>query len=245
MNKREYATEEALCADFVRWVRDDNGGGGKRYEPWTVYPETGGFDLLLVDHEGRQLGIEAKLKMNAKVLTQALPGSWDSGQGPDWRGILVPAINADLSEIAKLYGLVVFTPDTYGKNFNPYLYQAQAQFGWHDFNPAHRCELPEMVPDVPAGVPSPVRLTTWKIAALKVLAQLKVNGTITAKDVRAHGIDPRRFCATDGWLRSEGNGNWSRGTIPAFDEQHPAEFAKLVAKLMPTQPAPAPNASEE
>lgn len=234
-----YATEADLCAEFMAWVRNANGGGGTRYAPWTVYPETGGFDLLLVDPHGRQLGIEAKLRMNAKVLVQALPSRWSSLDGPDWRGILVPAINADLAELAQLHGLVVFTPSGCG-SYSPMLYQAeQAHDAWHDFNPAKRCELPPMVPDLPAGVPSPVRLTPWKVGALKVLAYLEANGTITARQVRALGVDPRRFCATDGWLKSEGGGQWSRGNVPAFDQQHPAEFAEFLRLMRAAEPATA------
>lgn len=227
--RARYPTEAALCSEFVEWVRD---GGGTRYKPWTVYPETGGFDLLLVDPNGRQLGVEAKLRLNSKVLVQALPGRWYGGQGPDWRGILVPSACGELAELAKLHGLVVFTPYSSGKGFNPALYQAeQAWETWHDFNPEERCELPPMVPDVPAGVPSPVMLTPWKVGALRVLAHLKLHGTITAREVRACGVDPRRFCAADGWLKPEGDGRWSRGAVPAFDEQHPTEFATLLSKM--------------
>lgn len=225
--KEIFPTEAALCAAFSAWVRD---GGGTRYEPWTVYPETGGFDLLLVDPQGRQLGIEAKLRLNAKVLVQALPSRWSNLSGPDWRGILVPAANGELSELAKLHGLVVFTPwSTDPTQFSPQLSQSSRVYdAWHDFNPDKRCELPPMVPGLPAGVPSPVMLTPWKVGALKVLAHLEANGTITAREVRAYGVDPRRFCASDGWLKSEGNGKWSRGTVPAFDEQHPAEYAQFL-----------------
>lgn len=236
-----YPSEAALCEAFAAWVRS---GGGTRYEPWTVYPETGGFDLLLVDPQGRQLGIEAKLRMNAKVLVQAIPSRWSSLDGPDWRGILVPKINDELRELAHVLGLVVFTPlwECWGTGhdrrvsgsrpsgrFQPMLYQAeQVHDCWHDFNPETRCELPPMVPDLPAGVPAPVRLTPWKVGALKVLAHLEVHGAITSREVRAFGIDPRRFCATDGWLRSEGGGRWSRGTVPDFDKQHPTEFAEFL-----------------
>lgn len=227
--KLRYPTEAALCAEFSRWVRE---GGGTRYEPWTVYPETGGFDLLLVDPHGRQLGVEAKLRLNAKVLVQALPSRWSELDGPDWRGILVPAANGELADLARLHGLVVFTPYTQGGGFDPQLYQAESVHdSWHDFNPAKRCDLPPMVPDLPAGVPSPVRLTPWKVGALKVLAHIEVHGGITAREVRAHGVDPRRFCASDGWLTSLGGGRWARGSVPAFDQQHPAEYRLLLANL--------------
>lgn len=108
---------------------------------------------------------------------------------------------------------------------------------WHDWNPEERCELPEFVPNVPAGVPAPVRLTPWKVGALKVLAKIESVGFITAKEVRGFGVDPRRFCATDGWLESLGDGKWGRGKIPAFDHQHPEAYSEILAKQRSEQPA--------
>lgn len=48
-----------------------------------------------------------------------------------------------------------------------------------DWNPAERCHVPIVVPDVPAGVPAPLRLTQWKEGALKVIATLRRQGFIT------------------------------------------------------------------
>ena len=101
---------------------------------------------------------------------------------------------------------------------------------WHDWNPAKRCTLPEFVPTVACGVPSPIQLTPWKIGALRVLAELELDGYVTAKSVRAHGVDARRFCASDGWLESLGGGRWGRGKIPAFDAQHPEAYAEILAQ---------------
>lgn len=224
MSYYNFPTEAALCDAFAEWAR----AGGNTRRKWTVYPETGGFDLLLVDDEGRQLGIEAKLRMNTKVCTQALPDAWGMECGPDWRGILVPSINAELAALMKLLGVLVFTPYQHHSGFNPSLYQDQVYDTWFDWNPQRRCELPPMVPSVPAGVPAPVRLTQWKVGALKVLAHLELHGSITAREVKEYGVDPRRFCSTDGWLTKLGEGRWARGCVPAFDEQHPTEYAELL-----------------
>lgn len=231
MKSVAYASEAALCQEFIPWAR--KGGNGR--QPWTVYPETGGFDMLLVDPHGRQLGIEAKLTMNAKVCAQALPGYWHDGEGPDWRGILVPKVNDDLAKLMAIYGIVIFTPRNNGMrnpDFSPDLYHSEMQYQpWFDWNPSKRCELPPMVHDVPCGVPSPIRLTAWKVGALKVLAHIELRGSITAKDIREIGIDSRRFCATDGWLKSIGDGKWVRGSVPAFDQQHPDVYAQTIADL--------------
>jgi hypothetical protein len=232
-----FPTEAALCEAFSAWAR--SGGHGR--DPWTVYPETGGFDLLLVDKYGRQLGIEAKLVMNAKVCVQAIPVHYGIEEGPDYRGILVPSINGDLGALVEMHGLVVFTPTkgAYrgGIDFHPYTLSGDSYYDpWFDWNPPKRITLPAMVPDVPAGVPCPVRMTTWKQAALKVLAHLEAHGHITARQVKAYGVDPRRFCATDGWLVSLGDGRWGRGSVPAFDKQHPNEYAAFLREVRETIP---------
>lgn len=229
---QKWDSEAQLCDAFASWAR--KGGCGR--EPWTVYPETGGFDLLLVNKTGHQLGIEAKLSMNPRVCVQSLPSLYAGGEGPDWRGILVPKINGDLAELMKIHGVVIFTPALTHyrstQDFNPWLYKSDCNFNpWFDWNPVKRCALPEMVPDVAAGVPSPVRMTQWKEAALKVLAHIEAHGFITAKQVKSYGVDSRRFCASDGWLISLGDGRWGRGNVPSFDKQHPTEYAVFLERV--------------
>lgn len=256
--KEIFPTEAALCEAFIEDV--------KRVGGWTVYPETAGFDILCVyDATGHQLGVEAKLSLNAKVAQQIVPSLHQLGEGPDFRAVLVPAITEASAGIADLLGIIgvkVVAPswtwrrgerggstirvrgcdhpsfvDVFHSNgwpHRPYDPAAGAAgvFGlaWHDWNPAGRCRLPEIVPDVPAGVPGPTKLTQWKIGALRVLAELEVEGSITAKGVRAYGIDPRRFCAADGWLQAAGGGRWTRGTVPAFDQQHPEAYAEVLGQ---------------
>lgn len=231
----QYANEAELCTAFIAWVKE---GGGSRYyrnraKEWTVYPETGEFDMLLVDQHGRQLGIEAKKTFNAKVLAQAIPSHYTGMEvGPDWRGILVPSLPEGVSELVRFFGLVAFCPDRYG-DFTPQLDRSEAAYDtWYDWNPQRRVTLPSMVPTVPCGVPAPVRLTTWKIGALKVLAHLSIAGAITARQVKEYGVDPRRFCASDGWLLPLGEGRWGRSDrLPAFDQQHPTEYAEILAGM--------------
>lgn len=260
--KAVFPTEAALCAAFIEDVRTVGG--------WTVYPETAGFDILCVyDKTGHQLGVEAKLALNAKVADQILPPidsyAWDQ-PGPDFRAVLVPSItdaNAGIAKLLGVVGVMVFKPgwasrrgercgaSSYGNGrihptfigsfqSNGWPHRPYDQtcgrlkdwdsVAWHDWNPATRCPLPSIVPNVAAGVPGPVMLTPWKIGALRVLAELEVEGSITAKGVRAYGIDPRRFCASDGWLQSAGGGRWTRGTVPAFHQQHPEAYATVLAE---------------
>jgi hypothetical protein len=79
----EFETETDLCRAFLDGLPPD----------WTAYPETAGWDVLLV-RNGVQVGIQAKLRANQEVLLQALPTLriWRERQrisGPRYRGILV------------------------------------------------------------------------------------------------------------------------------------------------------------
>ena len=234
-----FPTEAALCDAFIADVNSMRG--------WIVYPETAGFDLLLVREDtGHQLGIEAKLRLNEKVIDQVLPSEWadcyEGGTGPDWRAVLVPEAGGSIARLLSWAGVMIFTPrrdygrrsdGTYGHrwNFDIGARRYANTPEWHDWNPAKRCALPEIVPRVAAGVPAPVQLTPWKISALRVLAVLELDGCVTRKEVQACGCHPARWCAADGWLEPLGGGRWARGRVPPFDQQHPSEYAEILAKV--------------
>lgn len=250
--KAAFPTEAALCDCFIRSMQAVGG--------WTVYPETAGFDILCVyDKTGHQLGIEAKLQLNAKVADQILPDHYmgygaEGRQGPDFRAVIVPCITEASAGIAKMLGVLgvlVWSPENnYGRGWHfkrsigwSYVDRTDRRshdtsdgplyewdMAWHDWNPSRRCALPEIVPHVRAGVPAPLRLTPWKIGALRVLADLELDGFVTAKSVRDCGVDARRFCASDGWLEPLGGGKWGRGRVPSFDQQHPEAYAEILAE---------------
>lgn len=236
-----FPTEAALCQAFIDDIKTQRG--------WIVYPETAGFDILLVREDtGHQLGIEAKLRLNEKVIDQILPSEWadcyHGGEGPDWRGVLVPEGGGSIARLLTWAGVMIFAPrrdfgrrldGTYGEIWRFDILGRDRRYGntpeWHDWNPAKRCTLPEIVPTVAAGVPAPIQLTPWKIGALKVLAILELDGCVTRKEVQACGCHPSRWCATDGWLEPLGGARWARGRVPPFDQQHPAEYAEILAKM--------------
>ena len=62
MRRQAFATEAALCQAFVEWAAPQG---------WIAYAETAGWDLLLVAPSGHQMGVQAKLSLNAKVIAQA------------------------------------------------------------------------------------------------------------------------------------------------------------------------------
>ncbi|MGO8269232.1 hypothetical protein ACC862_24020 [Rhizobium ruizarguesonis] len=102
--KADFENEAALCAAFIAALP----------EGWTAYAETAGFDILLVrGADGAQIGVEAKMTLNAKVLMQAVEGIYrdggEPGTGPDFRAALVPAgtAGAEMRCIASYLGVAV------------------------------------------------------------------------------------------------------------------------------------------
>lgn len=243
MGKASIKTEAELCAAFIKQFNALAG--------WTCYPETAGFDILVVHETGRQIGVEAKLKLNAKVADQILPDSWHDrcgGAGPDHRMVIVGDITEashGIQRLLELCGVVVLQPRVRshwshehgdqllidfdlrnsldkGTPWSPYLF---------DWNPCERCHVPIVVPDVPAGVPAPLRFTPWKEAALKVLIQLRKQGHITTKQIAGHGISATVWTRGESaWLRKgDAPGQWvETENLPAFDKQHPEAFTKLM-----------------
>src|SRR5580700_7533617 len=94
-----FATEADLCAGFIAETTGD----------WQAYAETEGWDILLVRRaDGTQIGIQAKLRLNAKVLLQAAEGKWNQELGPDYRAILIPSYaDNDLGGLAPRCGVTV------------------------------------------------------------------------------------------------------------------------------------------
>ncbi len=109
-----------------------------------------------------------------------------------------------------------------------------------DWNRDERCQVPILVTNLPADVPSPVKLTPWKESALKVLALLRRQGFITAKQIASHGIGVSAWTQAPGskpaWLaKGTVRGSWIETEhMPAFDKQHPDVYALAVETLTAT-----------
>ena len=252
-----YKTEADLCAAFITWAKAEAGrrSWGVETPAWTPYAETAGWDILLVGADGTQIGIQAKLKFNLKVIAQSIPERWAHWHdvGPDYRAVLVPERDDTAEQICAALGLMLFSPGRSGygmqpDEFSPGLAMEHAQ-GWHYWSPRKRCELPEFVPDVPAGASGPVQLTKWKVAALRVVATLEVRGFVTREDFRRLQVDPRRWTGPSGWLVAGAvPGRFVRGPDLDFDAQHPVVYAQVLAKvreqLAGEVVAPAPRQQE-
>ncbi len=225
-----FKTESELCAAFQAWAEK---------EGWSVYPETAGHDMLLVDKDGHQMAVEAKLKLNLKVISQILPSSWDwnhtsrSDVGPDYRAILIPDRPDFVCELMIYLGIEVFyLHNRWAYRADGVSFERYNAGAMHDWNPAKRFELPEYKSSHAAGQPAPIQLTPWKIGALRVVATLELDGKITRGQINAIGISPQRWCIAGGWLASLGKGKWARGDrMPAFEKQHPEVYAQILGEI--------------
>lgn len=242
-----FKTEADLCTLFIREFNELDG--------WTCYPEAGGFDVLVVHDDGRQIGVEAKLVLNAKVADQILPALSDdyhAAPGPDYRLVIVGKIsdaNAGIAKMLAMMGVLVLSPYThstpadYTFGLEHVLLEARNSVASYtsrylfDWNPAERCPVPMVVSGLPAGVPAPRRLTPWKEAALRVVALLRRQGSITSKQIADHGISVGYWTQSYGekkaWLvKGLVRGQWLETEhMPPFDKQHPEAYALVLQEF--------------
>jgi hypothetical protein len=235
-------TEAELCSRFADVAAA---------EGYVVYPETAGWDLLLVDSSGEQCGVEAKLRASFDVLHQAYDPWYRFARpksGPTYRAVLVPKAGGAFCDVAGWLRLVVFDWGELTREENPRRSGRRSRGTHHGLHRTiretlscgHRWDsyakphdLPPVVPGVPAGVPSPVRLTTWKLGAIRVALRLRARGYVTSADHKACGIDAGRWVASR-WLRDSGRRQGRRHVLVsgpewvAWDEQHRAAVAQLL-----------------
>lgn len=243
-----FPKEVDLCEAFIETLP----------KGWTNYNETGGYDILLVhDETGFQIGIEAKLRLNAKVVCQALSGLLSSynHQAPDCRAVLVPSgVNHDLKVVCDHLNLTVITVNkrswsgsVYGCNNSkswssqPLLptpiakkhlkwdaYLYEYTRDWYDFGPTERLTLPEYVPDVAAGASAPMTLSTWKIKAMRVSIWVECNTTITRAHFKALDVSPSMWM-NGYWLKKgDTRGEWIKADhFPDYRAQHPSIYEQI------------------
>lgn len=236
--ERSFATEADLCAHFL---------SGVDTALWTAYPESCGFDIILVrKSDGFQIGIEAKLKLGPHVITQCLESSGHSEYpGPDCRAVMIPYGElGHYKVICEYLGLTVIRVHTPANDdgpwrrelFYPYLPKDGSEWTsreWYEWAPKTRMVLPEYVPDVVAGAPAPVQLTDWKISAIKIQITMEKRGYLTRADFVAYKIDHRRWTAGSasgsGWLTVK-DGRYTKGVyFPDFKKQHPVVYKQIKA----------------
>lgn len=250
----QFATEADLCAAFLACVP----------QTWVAYPESCGFDIVLAHRETHaQIGIEAKLVLNAKVLVQITADRDQDRRGPDFRAVLVGKVVAENAIIAKRLGIKVltlvprrdprgwerlaprghpksdwvvnrggewlpeFTPLKSGRGLSWWSHD-----GWEDEAPVERLRLPDYVPQVAAGVPSPVKLTDWTIQAIRMCVLVNRIGLVSKQHFQALKLSMSRWTQYQ-WLAPSGTrGVWKAGPkFPAdgFRKTHPVSYAQIEA----------------
>jgi hypothetical protein len=197
---------------------------------WLVYPETSDWDLLLEREDGSQCGIQAKLKCNLDVLWQAYRGSI-MGKAPDSVAVLVPKATEPFLDIALALGVGVITlkerMDVHGEILRTFKWLPGAK----RTDKRDRCWKPEFIPDTPAGVPSPKRVTPWKERAIHCCAILREKGKIRTKEFAHHRMNPRDWLE-HGYVKRLCQGFYviaEGAKLP--DEDHPEFAAKVRAKM--------------
>lgn len=241
--EKQFASEADLCRRFVSALP----------EGWTAFNEVGNWDILLVRNEdGFQIGIEAKLRLNAHVISQALEeyGSfYADGFGPDCRAVLVPDGDAGgFGLICKYIGVTIITVksaeqcEESKRRFGSFYYDKQVfsprlpgddrgnEENWHEWAPSRRHPLPDYVPDVDAGHPSPMKLTDWKIGAIKIAIIMEKRGYLTRSDFKHVRIDHRRWLpSATGWLKLDRGVYRAAPGFPDFRKQHPRNYEQIAA----------------
>lgn len=240
MTEKEFKTEADMCDVFIKLVPDT----------WIIYPETGGFDILLVRKEdGFQIGIEAKLHLNAKVISQAAEeiATWYAcSPGPDCRAVLVPdSTGRALENVCKLLGIQVirlYRREIYYPERN-HVYEilpdlpkqswdmnADDGRGWFEYFPKERVKVPDYIPDTGAGNPCPITLTNWKIKAIKLSITLEKRGYLERDDFKFFNISISRWTqgGITAWLQPSGRGKWVKGSrFPDLRIQHPINYEQI------------------
>jgi len=237
--KPRFASEVELCTAFMDAVRKNG--------EWTIYPETEGFDILLVRRaDGFQIGIEAKLRLSAKVVGQAVEQGnyWRvAGPNPDCRAVLVPHDTGhDLTAVCDALGITILrmrAGDSWRASrmrpYSPDLPNLKDYHGgyenWFERCPDQRLPLPDWIPDVVAGDKSPVALTEWKVKAIKIAVTLELRGSVSRQDFKFHKIHmPRWIDPYAAWLVKNDAGLWVVGPkMPDFRRQHPVNYEQIKA----------------
>ena len=227
--------ETDLCNELIQMAEEAG---------WTCYPETCNFDIVLV-RDGIQIGVEAKLRLNMEVVAQALKrcGSFRVPRSPHFRAVLVPWGKAGFQNILvplRILCLVgaprekqLFRRRSWRNNvlFCNEILEEYKGFLW---TAGDRLVLPEFIPKVAAGVPSPIKLTPWKVKMLRVIAETLNTGYITTKQAKKDfGVD-LRIAINLGWFTHNGcigrsyRYELNDEATDRPDQQHPEVFEQIL-----------------
>lgn len=207
--------ENALCNSFTEFAMTLR---------WVMYPETFGWDMLFVDEQDRRLGVQAKTGdaplAVAQVIERMKQGNADVG------AILIPLAGESVRRLCKALSVGVVTPiRTDGNGFTSFnVSLPTSELVKHS---ATRRRLPSVVPQVPAGVPSPKVLNEAEIQ-LQVLMEAR-GGWLKTKDFQKVGL---RTQFLPRWLYRERSNHFVpqlNAVLPS--EIHPQAYATIKARM--------------
>lgn len=226
-----------MCAEFQRIMKDRG---------WRVFPETSGFDILLVAtggarwhstwdqvmNEGLQVGVEAKLRPNIKVLYQSLPMRQGQRSGPDFHMVLTPTHSSEFVMVAARLGILVasITPEM--------RFRRERDLRMPPLFPFARClyEEPCWVPGVEvemsAGAASPRTLSPWKLKAVRFCIEAEKRDFVTASDFAEAGLSASLFVRQRWFVACGKIGRFNRYQLNAASTDAPhRRFPEVAAAI--------------
>lgn len=184
---KKFESEKEMCDVLIKAAQKSG---------FTSYPEQGGWDIVLVRNKV-QVGIQAKLRPNLKVVSQAI-SSFEGREKPHYAAIAVGNIkrdeSADLCYVANKCGIVVINMSNHvnewlaGNKGRNWIWSEEG--GFVKFARKYRIKsdsriwLPEFVPDLEAGIKSPKTVSKFMVIAIKVQEECEKKGWICVDDIR-------------------------------------------------------------
>lgn len=160
---------------------------------WAFYPENQSWDFLLMHRETHvQVGVQAKLNLNDKVIWQCVELLSVQRTGPNFAAILVPESELSKRTARKLLQscaeekLLVFTEKTIFQTILPEWEPLRCIFEGPVWTPPYE-------PDMLAGVKSPKPITPFKVAAVRLCAALRAGFEPTDREIKEMGAGSVRY----------------------------------------------------
>jgi len=201
--------EEEICSRFAELATSVG---------FTVYPETGGWDQLMVWEKedtdlfkgtyrkkgfviakDTQIGIQAKARPNFVVIKQSIEYR-RAKLRPHYIAVLVPKFVDGFDMVCMECGIIPFTHE-----LKPIqLIQAIHMGRYEKRKEDGLIWTPSIVPNLPAGVSGPKQLTKWKEGALILSWLLRNRGYISSRDFTFYNIDITLW-RRNNWIKRDGN----------------------------------------
>lgn len=201
-----YKLETDLCNDFIEHA-ESNG--------WIVYPETNDWDIFMVANKvtrniklGDQVGIEAKLKPNLKVLSQAYSRSlYYKEAGPDFVCALVPEVTPEFENVSNALGIIPIA--MFEKRDDSHIrVVSKFEFSLHKRNRriySKKLWVPDVQVAVSAGSAGPRKVTSKKIKMVRhCLYMLDNNGMCTSDSFAENDVGNYRTWLNLKWIKDSG-----------------------------------------